>query len=314
MAQVQTSELHVIVKDAKGAVVRDATVTAAESGQGPIAVTRRPTPKALAILLSLPPGLYSVTVEAPGFAKLVNRVPCASPSARSRSCRLTLSVAAATETVTVSSEAELVETQQTASATTIDQNAHRQPADQRPQLHQFRADQLATGARHRAQHRCRADLGLEHRRTARPQQPGQHRRHQCHRQLHQRHSLHRLARCRAGVPDPHQRLRRGIRTGRRRRDQHHFQVRAPTSFTAAPSDTCATATSRRPIPSATSISRPTRARNTASLRAARSRRTAPTGSSPTKAPTATRAASTTSALTTSDLAPSPISLASSMPP
>jgi len=34
MAQVQTSELHVIVKDANGAVVRDASVTAAEPGKG----------------------------------------------------------------------------------------------------------------------------------------------------------------------------------------------------------------------------------------------------------------------------------------
>ncbi len=119
MAQVQTSELHVVVKDAKGAVVRDATVTADEAGR---AVSRTATTngEGLAVLLSLPPGLYSVTVEAPGFAKLVNS-----------SVRLTigqvaelpvqLSVAAASETVTVTSEAALVETQQTASATTIDQ-------------------------------------------------------------------------------------------------------------------------------------------------------------------------------------------------
>src|SRR5271169_369767 len=33
-AQVQTSELHVLVKDAKGAVVGGATVTAAEPGKG----------------------------------------------------------------------------------------------------------------------------------------------------------------------------------------------------------------------------------------------------------------------------------------
>jgi len=119
MAQLQTSELHVIVKDANGAVVRGASVTAAEPGKG-ISRTTTTNADGLAILLSLPPGLYSVTVEAPGFAKMVNE-----------SVRLTigqvaelavqLSVAAATETVTVSSEAALVETQQTASATTIDQ-------------------------------------------------------------------------------------------------------------------------------------------------------------------------------------------------
>src|SRR5664279_1896765 len=70
MAQVQTSELHVIVKDAKGAVVGGASVTAAESGR---ALSRIATTNAdgQAILLSLPPGMYSVTVEASGFAKMV---------------------------------------------------------------------------------------------------------------------------------------------------------------------------------------------------------------------------------------------------
>jgi outer membrane receptor protein involved in Fe transport len=118
-AQVQTSELHVLVKDAKGAVVSGATITAAEAGKG-ISRTATTNAEGIAILLSLPPGPYSVTVEAPGFAKMVNE-----------SVRLTigqvaeltvqLSVAAATETVTVSSQAEMVETTQTASGTTIDQ-------------------------------------------------------------------------------------------------------------------------------------------------------------------------------------------------
>ena len=118
-AQVQTSELHVIVKDAKGAVVPGATVTAADPQKG-ISKSAQTNGAGTAILLSLPPGEYSVTVEAPGFAKLIQS-----------SVRLTigqvaefaaaLSVAGANETVTVTSDAELVETQQTASATTIDQ-------------------------------------------------------------------------------------------------------------------------------------------------------------------------------------------------
>ena len=112
-AQVQTSELHVLVKDAKGAVVSGATITAAEAGKG-ISRTATTNAEGIAILLSLPPGPYSVAVEAPGFAKMVNE-----------SVRLTigqvaeltvqLSVAAATETVTVSSQAEMIETTQTAS-------------------------------------------------------------------------------------------------------------------------------------------------------------------------------------------------------
>ena len=71
MAQVQTAELHVIVKDAKGAVVSGATVTAAEPGKG-VSRTASTNAEGVAILLSLPPGLYTVTVEAPGFAKMVN--------------------------------------------------------------------------------------------------------------------------------------------------------------------------------------------------------------------------------------------------
>ena len=96
-AQVQTSELHVIAKDPKGALVSGATVTAAEPGKG-VSRTATTNAEGAAILLSLPPGLYSVTVEAPGFAKLVNS-----------SVRLTigqvaelpvqLTVAATTETV-----------------------------------------------------------------------------------------------------------------------------------------------------------------------------------------------------------------------
>jgi Carboxypeptidase regulatory-like domain len=120
MAQVQTSELHVTVKDAKGAVVSGASVTAAESGR---AVSRTATTngEGQAILLSLPPGMYSVTVEASGFAKMVNSTVRLTIG-QVAELPLQLSVAAATETVTVSSEAELVETQQTASGSTIDQN------------------------------------------------------------------------------------------------------------------------------------------------------------------------------------------------
>ena len=74
-------------------------------------------------------------------------------------------------------------------------------------------------------------------------------------------------------------------------------------FMAARSDICATATSRRPIPSATSISRTTLAPSTESPWAAPSRRTGPTGSSPMKAPTAMRPASTILAPAISDSTP-----------
>ena len=120
MAQVQTSELHVLVKDAKGAVVSGATVTAAEPSKG-ISRTATTNAEGSAILLSLPPGLYSVTVEVARLRQDGNQLVRLHHWRRSAELPVQLSVAAATETVTVSSEAELVETQQTASGTTIDQ-------------------------------------------------------------------------------------------------------------------------------------------------------------------------------------------------
>src|SRR5215471_9278955 len=121
VAQVQTSELHVTVKDAKGAVVAGAKVTASEAEKG---VERSQTTNAegIAILLSLPPGPYSVTVEATGFAKLVQS-SVRLTIGQVAELGVTLSVAAASETVTVSSDAELVETQNTTSGTTISQTS-----------------------------------------------------------------------------------------------------------------------------------------------------------------------------------------------
>lgn len=119
VAQVQTSELHVVVKDSKGAVVSGASVTATAPGKG-VSRTATTNPEGIAILLSLPPGLYSVSVEAPGFAKLVQSSVHLTIG-QVAELAVELSVAAATETVTVSSEAALVETQQTSSGTTIDQ-------------------------------------------------------------------------------------------------------------------------------------------------------------------------------------------------
>ena len=135
MAQVQTSELHVIGERRQGAVVSDATVTAAEPGK----VCREPPPptaRRLSILLSLPPGLYSVTVEAPGFAKLVNSA-CASPSARSpnwqSSCRWRRRTR---PSPSPPKRRWLRRSKRLWNHHRPD--AHRESADQRPQLRQFR--------------------------------------------------------------------------------------------------------------------------------------------------------------------------------
>jgi hypothetical protein len=71
-------------------------------------------------LLALPPGVYTVSVEAPGFARAEVK-DFAVTVGQQAELRLTLAVAGTQETVTVSSEAELVETQRTSSTDTITQ-------------------------------------------------------------------------------------------------------------------------------------------------------------------------------------------------
>jgi len=119
-AQVQTAELHVTVKDAKGAIVRNASVTSEDQARGIQRTVTTSTAEGQYIFLTLPPGLYAVRVEAPGFATTVNR-DVRLLIGHVEELPVTLTVAAANETVEVSSEAQLVETQQTASSTTIDQ-------------------------------------------------------------------------------------------------------------------------------------------------------------------------------------------------
>jgi len=63
-----TGDLHVIVRDEKGSVVTSATVTAREQAKATVRATTSNTDGEYR-LVSLPPGVYTVTVEAPGFAK-----------------------------------------------------------------------------------------------------------------------------------------------------------------------------------------------------------------------------------------------------
>ena len=63
-----SGDLHVIVKDEKGSVVTSATVTAREQAKATVRATTSNTDGEYR-LVSLPPGVYTITVEAPGFAK-----------------------------------------------------------------------------------------------------------------------------------------------------------------------------------------------------------------------------------------------------
>ena len=118
-AQVKTAELHVTVKDAHGAVVRDATVSVTDQTRG-LSRTVTTNSDGEYIFLSLTPGTYTVTVEAPGFSKVTNN-DVHLLIGHTEQLPITLAVAGQAESVSVSSEAELVETQTTQSGTTISQ-------------------------------------------------------------------------------------------------------------------------------------------------------------------------------------------------
>jgi hypothetical protein len=119
IAQVASAELHVSVKDAKGAVVKNATITVRSAATN-FDRSQTQNVEGEYPIHSLPPGHYEITVEAPGFAKaLLSNV--AVTVGQIAELPVTMQVASVSETVNVSSEAEMIETQRSSSATTIEQ-------------------------------------------------------------------------------------------------------------------------------------------------------------------------------------------------
>jgi hypothetical protein len=114
-----SGDLHVIVKDEKGSVVTSATVTAREQAKATVRATTSNTDGEYR-LVSLPPGVYTITVEAPGFAKAEARDQSLTVG-QSKELPITLSVSGVETVVNVSSEAELVETTRSSTTNTIDQ-------------------------------------------------------------------------------------------------------------------------------------------------------------------------------------------------
>ena len=114
-----TGDLHVTVRDAKGGVVTNATVTVQDQAK---AFSRSTTLNSEGEyrILSLPPGTYTVVVEAAGFAKLTAKDVSVTVG-QMADLPVELAVAGTQEVVTVTSEAELVETQRTSSTDTIGQ-------------------------------------------------------------------------------------------------------------------------------------------------------------------------------------------------
>jgi hypothetical protein len=114
-----TGDLHVTVRDPKGSLVTNATVSARNEGKGLERSVTSNSEGEYRILL-LPPGAYAVAVDAPGFAKATLQEVVVTVG-QLAVLPVVLSVAGAQEVVTVSSAAELVETQRTSSTDTITQ-------------------------------------------------------------------------------------------------------------------------------------------------------------------------------------------------
>jgi len=114
-----TGDLHVTVKDEKGSLVTNATVTAREQNKGFERATTLNNDGEYR-LLSLPPGMYTVTVSAPGFGKYETTDQQVTVG-QMRDLPVTLQVGSVQTIVSVSSQAELVETTRSSTTNTIDQ-------------------------------------------------------------------------------------------------------------------------------------------------------------------------------------------------
>jgi hypothetical protein len=114
-----TGDLHVIVKDPGGNLIANATVTARDVAKGLVRIATGNGVGEYSIP-ALPPAAYSITVEAQGFARTTSENVTITVGERAE-LPVALSLAGTKEIVNVSSEAELVETQRTATTDTIGQ-------------------------------------------------------------------------------------------------------------------------------------------------------------------------------------------------
>src|SRR5215831_1880305 len=114
-----TGDFRVTVRDEKGSFITSATVTARDQAKGLERTTTQNT-NGEYLLLNLPPGTYTVTVEAAGFGK-GEATDLALTVGQAKDLPMTLKVSGGETLVTVSSEAELVETTRSQTTNTVDQ-------------------------------------------------------------------------------------------------------------------------------------------------------------------------------------------------
>ncbi len=116
---VATGDLHVTVKDPAGNFVTNATVTAKDLAKGLVRTANGDGQGGYSVR-QLPPGTYSVTVDAAGFSGILSTGVSITVGGLVE-LPVTLAVATGKEVVEVSSQAELVETARSSTTDTIGQ-------------------------------------------------------------------------------------------------------------------------------------------------------------------------------------------------
>jgi hypothetical protein len=116
---VATGDLHVTVKDPKGSLITNATVTVRDTNKG-LVRTANGDGQGGYSARQLPPGTYSVTIDATGFSGILSTGVAITVGGLVE-LPVTLSVATGKEVVEVSSQAELVETSRSSTTDTIGQ-------------------------------------------------------------------------------------------------------------------------------------------------------------------------------------------------
>ncbi|MBV9479438.1 MAG: TonB-dependent receptor [Acidobacteria bacterium] len=120
LAQAAASgDLHVTVKDPTGKMISDATVTVIDQAKGLARSTVQNSDGEYSVL-ALAPGRYTVTVTAGGFSRVVYSDQTVTVG-QVAELPVTLQVSGGETVVSVSSEADLVETSRTSSTDTIEQ-------------------------------------------------------------------------------------------------------------------------------------------------------------------------------------------------
>src|SRR5262249_29704949 len=128
-----TAEIKGKISDPTGAVVVGATITATDAAKG-VARTAASDERGEYRLLSLPPGIYQLKVEAKWFTAQVQSGVEVTVG-QTLDTDIALRVGVASETITVTTEAPVIETEKTQQSNTINELAIRNlPIDRRDYL------------------------------------------------------------------------------------------------------------------------------------------------------------------------------------